>query len=476
MNKTTFKAHPLMLYRFFKPFLFVLVLPLIKGAVQYLIEGRISGVWTLEFIAFGFIFLVALFRTLSFSLKIEDDFLIIRNGFLLRRKVTIPKNKLSSISYRRNLADLIFRSVTFRLNTEAGSTEKADIEFKISRRSANELWRLLYLGEPKVNYRFSPIKIAALSASGSSFLTGLVVGVPVISYLGKLLGVSVERLLIGRLSELSLKINNYFPPILNLITLILLFLYGVSFVASLLKNIRFKLRVGGKMVETVSGLFVRRHTAFPNRRINCILIDQTPLMRLFGLYTMSAAIGGYGNLKGERPAVIPCGKKKEILTKQDKFFPFLHTTFSELRPKNDKITKRRFAFVPTLYYVIILLVGLLAHIYLKSFFSPVFFLCIVAAAINTYYLYTCMWEAKNGRLILSKNCSVLGLKKLSSRELNCESEKIAVIKVLRTPADRRYGTCKVKITVSGEGAESAKARIIDHGETLKRIEQILNKP
>ena len=105
-----------------------------------------------------------------------------------------------------------------------------------------------------------------------------------------------------------------------------------------------------------------------------------------------------------------------------------------------------------------------------------FFLCIVAAAINTYYLYICMWEAKNGRLILSKNCSVLGLKKLSSRELNCESEKIAVIKVLRTPADRRYGTCKVKITVSGEGAESAKARIIDYGETLKRIEQILNKP
>ncbi len=475
MDKNYFKAHPLMLYRFLKPFLFVLVLPLIKGVVQYLMKREVSGVWTLEFIAFGVIFTVALFRTLKFSIKVENGFLTIRNGFLLRRKVKMPISELSSISYRRNLADLIFGSVTFRLNTEAGSTEKADIEFKIGRKKAKELWKLLYLGEPRINYRFSPIKIAALSAASSSFLTGLLVGVPVISYLGRLLGVSVERLLIGRLSELALKVNNYFPPILNLITIILLLLYGISFIASLSKNIRFRLRVGGKMIETVSGLFVRRHTAFSKRRINCVLIDQTPLMRLFGLYTMSAAVGGYGNLKGERPAVIPCGKKKEIVAKQDKLFPFLSFRSCELKPLSDKKSKTRFAFMPTVYYSIILALALLSFYFLKSFFSPVFFLCVVAAAINTYYLYICMWEAKNGGLVLSRNCSVVGTRRLSVRELNCESEKIAVIKVYRTPADRRYGTCKVKLTVSGEGSESAKARNIDYNETLKRIDQTLNK-
>lgn len=475
MDKNCFKAHPLMLYRFLKPFLFVLVLPFIKGAVQYIMYKEISGVWTLEFIAVGVIFSIALLRTLNFSLKVEEDYLIIRNGFLLRRKVKIPKNALSSISYRRSLADLIFGSVTFRINTEAGSTEKADIEFKIGRRCAKILWEKLYLGEPKLNYRFSPIKIAALSAASSSFLTGLLVGVPVISFSGKLLGISVERLLIGRLSELALKVNNYFPPILNLITLIFLLFYGISFITSLLKNIRFRLRVGKKMVETVSGLLVRRHTAFSKRRINGILIDQTPLMRIFGLYTMSAAIGGYGNLKGERPAVIPCGKKKEILAKQDKLFPFLHTDSSELKPKGDKITRRRFAFLPTIYYLIILTIALLSHIFLKSFFSPVFFLCAVAAAINTYYLNICMWESRNGSLILSKNCSVLGVRRLSVRELNCKSDKIAVIKVYRTPADRRYNTCKIKLTVTGEGSENAKARNLDFKETLKRIDQTLNK-
>ena len=475
MNKTEFKAHPLMLYRFIKPFLFVLVLPFIKGAVQYLLYKKVSGVWTLELIAFCFIFVIALLRTLMFSLKVEDDFLTVRNGFFLRRKVKIPKAELSSISYRRNIADLTFGSVTFRLNTEAGSTEKADVEFKISRKSAKKLWELLYIGDVKTDYSFSPIKIAALSASGSSFLTGILVAVPVIGFLGKLLGISIERLLIGRLSELALKVNNYFPPIVNLITLIFLTFYGISFIASLVKNINFKLRVGKNMIETVSGLFVRRHTAFSKRKVNCILIDQTPLMRLFGLYTMSAAVGGYGNLKGERPAVIPCGTKKEILAKRDKLFPFLHKPSQELKPKNDRRTRRRFAFMPTIYYSIIGTVALFSFYFLKSFFSPVFFLCIVAAVINTYYLYICMWESKNGSLILSKNCSVLGIRKLSSRELNCESDKIAVIKVYRTPADRRYGTCKVKLTVSGEGSENAKVRNLDYNETLKRINQTLNK-
>ena len=475
MSNNTFKAHPLMLYRFLKPFLFVLVLPFIKGAVQYLLYKEVSGVWTLEFIAFSFIFSVALLRMFSFSLTVEDDFLTVRNGFFLRRKVKIPRKELSSISYRRNLADLIFSSVTFRLNTEAGSTEKADVEFKLSRRSAKALWEFLYVGDVKADYRFSPIKIAALSASGSSFLTGILVAVPTIAFLGKLLGISIERLLIGRLSELALKVNNYFPPIVNLITLIFLLFYGVSFIASLVKNIDFRLKNGKKTIETVSGLFVRRHTAFSKHKVNCILIDQTPLMRLFGLYTMSAAVGGYGNLKGERPAVIPCGTKREITAKRDKLFPFLNTSSYVLKPKGDRRTRRRFAFMPTVYYSIISAVAILSFYLLKSFFSPVFFLCIVAAVINTYYLYICMWESKNGRLILSKNCSVQGTKRLSSRELNCQSEKIAVIKVYRTPADRRYGTCKVKLTVSGEGSESARVRNLDYTETIKIINQTLNK-
>ena len=45
--KKEFHAHPLMLVSLIKPFLFVLVLPVLKGVIQYIIKRRVTGVLTL---------------------------------------------------------------------------------------------------------------------------------------------------------------------------------------------------------------------------------------------------------------------------------------------------------------------------------------------------------------------------------------------------------------------------------------------
>ena len=41
-----------MITRLIKPFLFVLIFPVIKGVLQYFIKGEVTGVLTLELIAF----------------------------------------------------------------------------------------------------------------------------------------------------------------------------------------------------------------------------------------------------------------------------------------------------------------------------------------------------------------------------------------------------------------------------------------
>ena len=50
--KKEFKAHPLMIISLIKPFLFILILPVLKGVVQYIIRREVTGVLTLELIAF----------------------------------------------------------------------------------------------------------------------------------------------------------------------------------------------------------------------------------------------------------------------------------------------------------------------------------------------------------------------------------------------------------------------------------------
>ena len=42
--KKVYRAHPLMILRFIKPFLFILILPVVKAVLQYLIDGKIEDV------------------------------------------------------------------------------------------------------------------------------------------------------------------------------------------------------------------------------------------------------------------------------------------------------------------------------------------------------------------------------------------------------------------------------------------------
>ena len=60
--KREFRAHPLMLARLLKPFLFVLVLPVLEGAVQYLTRRSFSHFFILELLAVSLILLLSFLR------------------------------------------------------------------------------------------------------------------------------------------------------------------------------------------------------------------------------------------------------------------------------------------------------------------------------------------------------------------------------------------------------------------------------
>ena len=62
MIKTTFKAHPIMILRLMKPYLFILILPLIRALIQYITKGEINGLLAFEIIAFCFILAIAILR------------------------------------------------------------------------------------------------------------------------------------------------------------------------------------------------------------------------------------------------------------------------------------------------------------------------------------------------------------------------------------------------------------------------------
>ena len=137
--KKEFRAHPLMIVSLMRPFLFVLVLPVLKGVVQYIVSREVTGVLTLEIILFAAIVFFAAVRCAAFRLVCGERAVTVKSGVIFRTSSVMSISKLSSVQTVQNPADAVFGAVTYRINTEAGRRGKADFEFKLSRKDSAEV-------------------------------------------------------------------------------------------------------------------------------------------------------------------------------------------------------------------------------------------------------------------------------------------------------------------------------------------------
>ena len=190
--KKEYRAHPLMIFKLLKPFWFVLIIPLLKGALQFLIQRRVSGVLSFEAVCFCFILAIAVLRWRAFRLTLSGDDITVSEGVFFRKQSVINVSKLSSVQTTKNLIDAVTGAVTYRINTEAGRTGKTDFEFKLSAKDSREVSSRLYGDESRTAVKFSLYKLALLAATTSSAVTGIVISVPIINKAGKLLGIALD--------------------------------------------------------------------------------------------------------------------------------------------------------------------------------------------------------------------------------------------------------------------------------------------
>ena len=469
--KNSFRAHFLMSLRLIKPFLFVLVLPLIKGGIQYLLYRKISGVWLLEAVLVAIIVTIALVRCYTYTVTVAKRELIVKNGIFIRATSHIPKDKISSIYISRGILDRVFGSAICHINTEAGRKGSPDFIFKLSHTDAIKLSKLLYGGEKQVKVVFSPLKIALLAAATSSSVTGLVVGVPIMNQIGKLLDLALEQMILDEISHAADKASVYVPPIFSIITLVLLITYGFAVTVSFFKNVNFKLSSDRHRIEVRSGLITRRRTIFNKRGVNNLCIEQNPLMRVFRTYSMYASIGGYGNKKGEKAVVVPCGRKQTVQYHLSSYFPHLKAEGTRLSAKRSTKMLMRFLYVPRLIALLTIIAAVSITVIFAYFDRLVIFIAAAILLISGYYANVCYNTYKNGGLSFGDTVYARGMRFFTFRELYCERERVGIIRISQTPADRRYNTCKVKITMRSESADRVKVRNLDLDEVNREISE-----
>lgn len=468
MIKTTFKAHPITILNQMKPYLFVLILPLLRAVFQYFTSGTLDGLLTLEILAFALVLLIAVIGWRNISITVENGTITIKKGVFIKSCAKIEFSRISSIALHRSIADYIFGSAKCSVNTEAGQPQKSDFTLKMYPKDANLLFKMIYGEENRTVIKFSTMRIALLAAATSSAVTGMVIGVPIINQSSELLGIAVSDMLFDRINDISSKFNTFFPPVVNVITLIFLIAYGFSFFITFFKNINFKLQSGEKEIDIQSGLISRKKITFKKSQINNICLEQNPIMRLFKQFSMRASVGGYGDSKGEKPIIVPVASHEKLCSQLKTHFPYLSDECDFIRPQQSKSSLRRFFFVPIVTFIPVVCLGIVFAVAFKYFDSLVLFLTAVISAFIVYYATVCYRDYKFSKFSIGKYVLISGSKGFIIRELYCEKNNIGIIKLTQTPADLKYKTCKLKLTVRSESADSVRIKNLDT-ESVKRI-------
>lgn len=464
--KKIYKPHPLMIIRFLKPFLFVLLLPVIRAPLEYLIKGEINGLLNLEIAAFVVIFLIAIMRFLNFRVICDNDKVLIKSGFLIKSVSEIEIEKLSSVQTIRNPIDIIFGAMTFCVNTEAGMKNKPDFEFKLKFSDSKELAKRLYGEETVSKQRFSAVKVAIMAAATSSAFTGMIIGVPVINRAGNLLGIALSEMLLNEINNVSSKIETKFPPIVNTVSLIFLLAYAVSFVYLFLKYVNFRIIFGENKLEVRTGLISKKRTAFKKDSVNNVKIEQTALMLLFRRFSMKVSVGGFGETKGESQVIVPSGRYGELEADFYRYFPFLAPDAKYIKPKRSILSESRFLYWPAVWLIVVLGASIATAVIFEEFTRLILFVSFVLHITVFYYAYLCVLEYKYSEASFGNNIFARSKKALRTFELYCPREKVGQIKITRFFTDFYYKTCKIKITVCSESADSIKLRHFDY-ETAK---------
>lgn len=465
----TVKAHPFAVLTYLKPFVFVLLIPLIRAVLRYIMDGEITNVLFAESFAAAAIITYAVIRWRVFSITVKDGFVEIQSGVFNRKVAHIDINRISTVETTRNPFDVVFGSATLRINTEAGSIRRADYEMKVSARDADYITEVISTPGKRIKWKFSVLRVAIMAAATSSAFTGMIIAVPLINQSGNLLGLALEELMLQRINEVGELFGRYIPPIVNTITIIFLLCYFLAFIYSLLKFVNFKLTLTGSDIEISSGFFSRRRIRFRAEAVNDVCIEQSFILRLFRRCMLRVEIGGYGQDKGERAIVVPSVRKKDAVDQFKLIFPTVTIDNVAVRPHNK--SRARFLSLP-LGWMMALLGGMaVLWAVFVSFRDLILFLSLIGITILLYFCNLADENYKNGRIGISKIITARYSRWNKLCETYCDASRVGVITVLKLPLDKLYDTCNVRITVCSEAADSILVKHIPYKELIEQLDR-----
>ena len=346
-------AHPIVILQYLWRFLFLLIIPLLRGFLYALRGGLLPwlrGAW-LDLLVVGCMVTLSWWKWRNFQYYMDETAFYYTTGIFFQQEFVIPLEKISSFTLLKPFWLRPFGVVRLRLDTIAHSAKQADLELYLDRRQAQALMDRRRC--PPVEGEGGPAQvlpsrweILGFSLFTSNSLWGILFVSTFVSQAGKLVGQRLDSLLFNTFEELAQVVLTRLPPVLGGLVLLLVGGWLVAFGRNLLQAKGLYAQRTPATLQMGGGVLVNRESSLRLGDLSYLDLRQSLLTRLLGRYSVFVSGIGLGKGQEELPVLSPFANRAQTWERLERMAPEFLPVARQLRPNRGALMK--FLWLPLL--------------------------------------------------------------------------------------------------------------------------------
>ena len=480
------RQHPVIILKYAAKYLWLLVIPLAKYliATKFNLQAWIRANW-IDILTVSVIIGYAFLRWVFVYFKIEENAIIARTGYFGITRTVVYFNEISSASFSQGVFFRVINACSVYIDTDAKSISSADISLNLTEKQAFRIYGLISEKsscKPALTYKAGKRNLLAFSFVFSSALSGVALALTAMYEVYNVVGRETEELFLKQVNE---RIENI-PAISSIPKYILwagIVIAGgwlLSFTANLMRHWNFTCQRRGDVLFINSGIGTRRRHILYRNKINYTDFQQSMLMKLFNVCSVSVNCTGYGKRRGEISALAPVTTGKQAANSIKILMPHItDDRLDNLEIKTGRADVGRYITIPIIWAIIPSAVYYILAV--KLFPDFIFFhkwereirMCVIILTIPLLWRVFIRLTAAftTGMKIDDKNCTLSYCRGFKFHKVVMDRDKIVMVRVLQNPFQIISRTCNVYVYSRNENTKKHILRGLNYKKVTKLLEK-----
>lgn len=466
------RQHPIKLINYTSKNIWLLLIPVTKYliATSFDFQSWIKTNW-LDILAIIGIFAFAVLKWLFVYYEIENDGIIAHTGLFGIMTTKVYFNEITTFSCTQSYIYNAVNACTMYIETNADSVPKTDMKLVLSEKCVNEIYDIVAAqSNGKSAFSVSPKKsyLLIFSLLFSSTLSGMILFGTFMFEAYRLVGKEMEEQLFKRVNGEITKIDSRFlkltstiPKAVLILGVIVLGGWLLSFIANLMRHWSFTATRRGGQLIIQSGIATKRRHVLNRDKINFLDLQQTLLMKLFKISSVTIYCTGYGKRRRELSALIPITTNREMTASMKILEPSVPKPRTEI--STGKKDLMRFVLIPIILCFIPYFAGSAAKILLIKWHTEINIITTVAV-IPLMWLVIVQANAAFSTAMGFKNgfCTLVYCPSYQFHKIVIPKKNISKLTVSRNIFQQRNGTCTLKIYTNAEKTKYHKVKSLPY--------------